>query len=255
MSGHSKWAKIHRAKEITDQKRGQSFTKLSNAITLAVREGNGVADPDFNFKLRLAIEKARELNMPKDNISRAIDRAAGKGEGGFLEEIIYEGYGPGGVGFLVQSVTDNRQRTVQEVKNAFDRAGGAVASPGSVSFNFKKVGYLTLPAGKALEEVMLKVMDMGVDDVEDEGEGILGIYTSPENLIQIKDKITQSGLTPETVEIVMKPINFVPITDQKSAQQNLNLVEKLEALDDVQKVFTNLDIPDEFLNVSSNQTP
>lgn len=255
MSGHSKWAKIHRAKEITDQKKGQSFTKISNAITLAVREGNGVEDPNFNFRLRLAIEKAREANMPKDNIARAIDRAVGKGEGSVLEEIVYEGYGPGGVGFLVQVVTDNRQRTVQEVKNAFDRANGAVASPGSVSFNFKKVGYLTLTAGKASEEVMLQVMDLGVDDIEDEGEGILGVYTSPENLIQIKDKLVQSGLTPGTVEIIMKPINFVPITDQKTAQQNLNLVEKLESLDDVQKVFTNFDVPDEFLNVSPNQTP
>lgn len=247
MSGHSKWAKIHRAKEITDQKRGQSFTKLSNAITLAVREGNGVADPDFNFKLRLAIEKARQANMPKDNIQRAVDRAAGKGEGSSLEEILYEGYGPGGAGFLVQAVTDNKQRTVQEVKNAFDRAGGAVASPGSVSFNFKKVGYLALPVEKSLEEVMLQVMDMGVLDVEDEGDGILGVYTSPENLMSVKDKLAQFGLTPETVEIVMKPINYVSIADSKVAQQNLNLVEKLESLDDVQKVFTNSDIPEELI--------
>lgn len=247
MSGHSKWAKIHRAKEVTDQKRGQSFTKLSNAITMSVREGNGVADPDFNFKLRLAIEKAREANMPKDNIQRAVDRAAGKGEGSSLEEILYEGYGPGGAGFLVQAVTDNKQRTVQEVKNAFDKAGGAVASPGSVSFNFNKVGYIALPVGKALEEVMLQVMDMGVDDVEDEGDGILGVYTSLENLMSVKDKLTQLGLTPETVEIVMKPINSVIIIDPKVAQQNLNLVEKLETLDDVQKVFTNSDIPEELI--------
>lgn len=247
MSGHSKWAKIHRAKEVTDQKRGQSFTKLSNAITMSVREGNGVADPDFNFKLRLAIEKAREANMPKDNIQRAIDRATGKGEGSVLEEIVYEGYGPGGAGFLVQAVTDNKQRTVQEVKNAFDKAGGAVASPGSVSFNFKKVGYLVLPVEKSLEEVMLQVMDMGVLDVEDEGDGILGVYTSPENLMSVKDKLTQAGLTPETVEIVMKPVNSIVIADPKVAQQNLNLVEKLEGLDDVQKVFTNSDIPDELI--------
>lgn len=252
MSGHSKWAKIHRAKEVSDQKRGQSFTKLSNAITLAVREGNGIADPNFNFRLRLTIEKAREANMPKDNINRAIERAAGKGEGAALEEITYEGYGPGGVGFLVQAVTDNRQRTVQEVKNVFDRAGGAVASPGAVSFNFKKVGYLTLSAGEASEKIMLQVMDLGVEDVEDEGEGILGVYTSSEELMQIKDKLTQSGLTPTIVEIIMKPINFIPITEEKTAQQNLNLMERLEALDDIQKVFTNFDIPDEFLNVSPN---
>lgn len=247
MSGHSKWAKIHRAKEISDQKKGQSFTKLSNAITLAVREGNLVADPDFNFRLRLAIEKARQANMPKDNIARAIDRAIGKGEGANLEEIIYEGYGPGGVGFLVQTVTDNRQRTVQEVKNIFDRAGGAVASPGAVSFNFKKVGYITIEVGSSSEEAMLKVMDLVIDDVEDEGEGVLGIYTSPEGLMQIREKLVESGFTPKIVEIVMKPINFVTMTEQKTAQQNLNLVEKLEAIDDVQRVFTNFDIPDELI--------
>jgi len=246
MSGHSKWAKIHRAKEITDQKRGQSFTKLSNAITLAVRE-TGIADPEFNFKLRLAIEKARAANMPKDNINRAIERATGKIEGSALEEIVYEGYGPGGVGFLVVAVTDNRQRTVQEVKNAFDRAGGAVASPGSVAFNFKKVGYLSLKPVQNPEETMLAVMDLGVEDVEDEGEGVLGIYTSPENLMPVKEKLEKLGFALEAVEIVMKPVNFVPITDAKIAQQNINLMEKLESLDDVQKVFTNFDIPDELI--------
>jgi len=242
MSGHSKWAKIHRSKEISDQKRGQSFTKLSNAITIAVREGNGVGDPGFNFKLRLAIEKARQANMPKDNIQRAIDRATGKGEGLVLEEIIYEGYGPGGVGYLVQTVTDNRQRTVQEIKNIFDRAGGAVASPGSVSFNFNKVGYLQIDVKEKLEDTMLKVMDLGVLDVEDEGEGVLGIYTSLGNLIPIKDKLAEMGLTPKLVESIEKPVNFVLVSEEKIANQNLDLVEKLEASDDVQKVYTNINV-------------
>lgn len=239
MSGHSKWAKIHRAKEASDQKRGQSFTKLSNAITLAVKEGSGIADPEFNFRLRIAIDKAREANMPKDNITRAIDRAAGKGEGNTLEEILYEGYGPGGVGFLVQSVTDNRQRTVQEVKNIFDRSGGAVASPGAVSFNFKKVGYITVNAGDKTEEVMLKLIDLGVEDVEDEGEGILGVYTNASDLTSVKDKIVEIGLQPQSVEIIMKPINYVSVADQRTIDQILSLVNKLEELDDVQKVFVN----------------
>lgn len=250
MSGHSKWAKIHRAKEASDQKRGQSFTKLSNAITLAVKEGNGIGDPDFNFKLRLVIEKAREANMPKDNIQRAIDRAAGKEEGINIEEITYEGYGPQGVGILVQTVTDNRQRTIQEVKNIFDRAGGSIASPGAVSFNFKKVGFLTLEAGDRAEELMLKVMDMGVEDVDDEGEGVLGIYTGPESLMEMKDKLVASGLQPKQVEIIMKPVNFVLVSDQKIIDQILALVDKLESLDDVQKVWTNLDIPEEFVRDS-----
>ncbi|PIQ70272.1 YebC/PmpR family DNA-binding transcriptional regulator [Candidatus Shapirobacteria bacterium CG03_land_8_20_14_0_80_40_19] len=239
MSGHSKWAKIHRAKEASDQKKGQSFTKLSNAIAMAVREGNGITDPEFNFRLRLAIEKAREANMPKDNIARAIDKGGGKGEGSALEEILYEGYGPGGVGFLVQSVTDNRQRTVQEVKNIFDRSGGAVASPGAVSFNFKKVGYLTVNAGDKTEEVMLKLIDLGVEDVEDEGEGILGVYTNAPDLISVKDKISGIGLQPQSAEIIMKPINYVSVTDQRTIDQILSLVNKLEELDDIQKVFVN----------------
>ncbi len=239
MSGHSKWAKIHRAKEASDQKRGQSFTKLSNAITLAVKEGSGIADPEFNFRLRIAIDKAREANMPKDNITRAIDRAAGKGEGNILEEILYEGYGPGGVGFLVQSVTDNRQRTVQEVKNIFDRSGGAVASPGAVSFNFKKVGYITVNAKEKLEEAMLKLIDLGVEDVEDEGDGVLGVYTNAADLISIRDKIAGIGLTAQSAEIIMKPVNYVSVADQKTADQVLSLVDRLEELDDVQKVFVN----------------
>jgi YebC/PmpR family DNA-binding regulatory protein len=239
MSGHSKWAKIHRAKEASDQKRGQSFTKLSNAITMAVREGSNITDPEFNFRLRLAIEKAREANMPKDNIARAVDRAAGKGDGNTLEEIIYEGYGPGGVGFLVQVVTDNKQRTVQEVKNIFDRNNGAVASLGAVSFNFQKVGYLTIRVENKTEEAMLKLIDLGVEDVEDEGDGILGVYTNAADLISVKDKIVGIGFQPESVEIIMKPINYVPVVDQKTIDQILSLVNKLEELDDVQKVFVN----------------
>ena len=247
MSGHSKWAKIHRAKETSDQKRGQSFTKLSNAITMAVREGNGIADTEFNFRLRLAVEKAREANMPKDNIQRAIDRAAGKGEGNSFEEITYEGYGPGGVGFLVQSVTDNKQRTVQEVKNIFDRAGGSVASPGSVSFNFKNVGYLSVNAGGNPDEKMLELMDLGVEDIEDEGDGLLAVYTNSSDLASIREKIIQKNMPVKTAEIIMKPINFAPVANEKTVDQVLSLVDKLEALDDVQKVFINLDVPEELV--------
>jgi len=247
MSGHSKWAKIHRAKETSDQKKGQSFTKLSNAITLSVRESGGIGDPEFNFKLRLAIEKAKEANMPKENIQRAVDRALGKGEGSSIEEIMYEGYGPGGVGILVQSVTDNHQRTVQEVKNIFDRNGGNVASPGSVSFNFKKSGLITINAGEKSEEVILQMMDLGVDDIDDCQEGDLEIYVKPEDLIPIKDKLVNLGYTPKSVEIIMKPINYVSISDKKTAEQILSLIEKLESLDDVQKVFANFDISEDVI--------
>lgn len=247
MSGHSKWAKIHRAKEISDQKKGQSFTKLANAITIAVREGGGIGDPEFNFRLRLVIEKSREVNMPRENIQRAIDRAVGKGEGTALEEVLYEGYGPGGVGILALAVTDNKQRTVQEVKNIFDRGGGSVASPGAVSFNFKKMGYLAVAVKNNAEEEMLQIMDIGVDDVEDTSDGILDVYVSPENLMSTKEKLNQLGYVTKSSEIIQKPINFVPVTDQKTATQVLNLVDKLESLDDIQKVFANFDIADEFL--------
>lgn len=247
MSGHSKWAKIHRSKEASDQKRGQSFTKLSNAITMAVREGGGIGDPEFNFKLSQAIEKAREANMPKDNIQRAVDRATGKGEGLTIEEITYEGYGPGGVGFLVKAVTDNRQRTVQEVKNIFDRSGGSVASPGAVSFNFKKIGLITLQVSGSSDESILKIIDLGVEDVEDVGEGVLDVYVNPEELMSTKDKLVSAGFQPKTVEVIEKPINFIPINDNKTAGQVLALVDKLEDLDDIQKVFANFDIPDDLI--------
>lgn len=247
MSGHSKWSKIHRAKEISDQKKGQSFTKLANAITIAVREGGGIGDPEFNFRLRLVIEKAREVNMPKDNVQRAIDRAVGKGEGVNLEEILYEGYGPGGVGILALAVTDNKQRTVQEVKNIFDRSGGSVASPGAVSFNFTKMGYLAVAVKGNAEEEILQIMDLGVEDVEDIGDCMLDVYVSPENLRSVKEKLNQLGYVTKSAEIIQKPINFVPVTDQKTANKVLSLVDKLESFDDIQKVFVNFDIAEEFL--------
>ena len=160
MSGHSKWATIHRQKETTDQKRGQVFTKITTAIIVAVRDSGGTTDPELNFKLRLAIEKARAINMPKENIQRAIDRAAGKGDGGSITETTYEGYGPGGVGILVETASDNKQRTVQEIKNIFDKNGGSIASPGSVSFNFKKVGLLTVPTEGLDKDDKLCIIDV-----------------------------------------------------------------------------------------------
>ncbi len=251
MSGHSKWATIHRQKEATDQKRGQAFTKIANAITVAVREGGGVTDPEHNFRLRLAIEKSRSLNMPKENIQRAIDRAAGKGEGAALVETTYEGYGPGGVGILVETTTDNKQRTVQEVKNVFDRNGGNLASPGSVGYNFQKVGSIIVQAPGNKEEAVLKIIDLGVEDIEEAGDNNLEIHVAPEDLMIMKEKLAAAGFPPTSVEIEMKPINLVAVTDQKTASQVLGLLEKLEALDDVQRVYANFDIPDEFLPPST----
>lgn len=247
MSGHSKWATIHRQKEVTDQKRGQTFTKITNAIIVAVRDSGGITDPEHNFKLRLAIEKARAVDMPKENVQRAIDRAAGKGEGMVISEAVYEGYGPGGVGILVETATDNKQRTVQEVKNVFDRSGGSMTSPGAVSFNFQKVGTIIVPFEKSKEEAILKIIDLRVDDIEEVGENDLEVHVAPENLELMKEKLVAAGFTPKTIELEMKPINLVPVTDKKTANQLLSLLDKLEALDDVQKVYANFDISEEFI--------
>lgn len=247
MSGHSKWATIHRQKEVSDQKRGAVFTKIANAIIIAVRDSGGITEPEGNFKLRLAIEKARSVNMPKDNIQRAIDRAVGKADSGQMEQITYEGYGPNGVGFLVETTTDNRQRTIQEIKNIFDRAGGSIASPGAVSYNFEKMGLLSVPIAGNREEAILKIIDLGAEDVEDLGNGVLGVYTMPEKLIFVKDNLVQSGFNPSSVELIEKPVNLIQVTDEKICQQLISLVEKLESLDDVQRVYTNFDISEELL--------
>jgi YebC/PmpR family DNA-binding regulatory protein len=247
MSGHSKWATIHRQKEAADQKRGQAFTKLANAITIAVRESGGVTDPESNFKLRLAADKAKALNMPKENIQRAIDRAVGKGGGAAIEEVAYEGYGPGGVGIIVEAATDNRQRTVQEIKNIFDRSGGSIASPGSVAFNFQKTGLIVLETDNK-EELMLKAIDFGAEDVSEVDEKTLEVYVGLDRLEEVKNRFSQEGMVVKSAEITQKPLNLITISDQKVARQVLGLVEKLEALDDVQQVHANFDIPEEFLN-------
>lgn len=250
MSGHSKWATIHRQKEVNDQKRGQIFTKISNAISLAVREGGNVADPEHNFKLRLAIEKAKAVNMPKENIQRAIDRAVGRGEGANFVEILYEGYGPGGVGILAEAMTDNKQRTVQEVKNVFDRNGGSLASPGAVAFNFVKTGLILVEAKENKEEKILQLIDLGAEDVEEGEAEQLEVYLPVEDLESFKEKAVQAGLTIKSVEVVMKPINQIEITDSQVAAQVLGLMEKLEDLDDIQKVYANCRIPEEVLNAN-----
>lgn len=246
MSGHSKWATIHRQKEAADQKRGQIFTKVANAITVAVREGGGIADPNLNFRLRLALEKAKEVNMPKENIQRAIDRAIGVGEGKSLEEVTYEGYAPGGVAIIVEAATDNRQRTVQEVKNIFERGGGSLGTPGAVSFLFKKMGMILVEKGENTENTILKLIDLGVEEVEEVEDGIES-YIPVELLEEIKNKISQSGIKIIKSELTLRPISYVPINDSKTAEKILNLMDKLDSHNDVIKVYANFDIPQEIL--------
>jgi len=246
MSGHSKWSKIHRQKEVTDAKRGQLFTKLGRAITVAVKAGGGVADSEANFQLRLAIEKARQFNMPKVNIERAIQRGVKGSGGGSLEEITYEGYGPEGMAVLVEVATDNKQRTGQEVKNLFAKGGGSLGGPGSVSYQFESTGSLVISKPQDTEEAILKIIDLGAEDVE-EGDDEIEIYVKPENLEEIKAKLQELNFKLKSFELAMKPRNLVKVKDQQKAAKILNFMNKLQDHDDVQKVSANFDIPDEMI--------
>jgi YebC/PmpR family DNA-binding regulatory protein len=246
MSGHSKWATIKRQKGANDAKRGQLFTKLSKSITLAVREGGGVADPNGNFRLRLAIEAARGANMPKDNIERAISRANGK-EMTTLAAALYEGFGPGGFSVIVETLSDNNQRTVSEVKNVFDKNGGNMGNQGSVQYQFEKKGMITVAKdGRDLDEIFLIAADNQAEDVEDGGEEVY-IYTQPSELARSRDGLAVNGLSVKAAELLWKPIVLNQITEKVIAEKALNFVEKLEELDDVQKVYANFDIAEEIM--------
>jgi YebC/PmpR family DNA-binding regulatory protein len=244
MSGHSKWATIKRQKGANDAKRGQLFTKLSSAITIAVRQGGGSADPESNFRLRLAVEAARAANMPKENIERAISRASGK-QADALEEAIYEGFGPGGFSVVVETLTDNKLRTVSEVKNVFNKNGGSMGAQGSVAYQFEKNGVITVEKnGKSIDDIFLIAADSGVEDIEDAGSEVL-LYTKPEEVTKIKDNLSQKGIISKTFELIFRPVVVNAITDRSSAEKALSFIEKLELLDDVQRVYANFDIPDE----------
>lgn len=243
MSGHSKWATIHRQKETNDTRRGQEFTKVANAITVAVREGGGVSDPQSNFKLRLMVQKAREINMPKENIQRAIDRGRGVGAGANLEEVLYEGYGPSGVGVLVEVVTDNKQRTAQLIKNIFDRGGGSLGGPGAVSFQFEKVGLILVGKVPPIDNQILKIIDLvGAQDVEEVEDGI-EIFVPLADLESSRKALSDAGMTIKTAELAQKPTTVIHVNDPKEAGRVMKLLDELENLDDVQKVWANVDIP------------
>lgn len=247
MSGHSKWHSIRRSKGILDQKRGALFTKLAREITVAAREGNS-GDPDMNFRLRLAVDKARQSNMPMDNIQRAIDRGLGKGAEASIDEIYYEGYAPGGVAIIVQAATDNRNRTAAEVRSTFTKGGGNLGESGSVSWMFENKGLITIefPDGQTFDpdEVMLQAIDAGADDVEVDGNQV-EIYTAFEDLNTVRTALQGAGLPITNVEPLMKPTTPFTPDSETTAMQALRLMEKLEDLDDVQKVYSNLDVSEE----------
>jgi len=246
MSGHSKWATIKRQKGANDVKRGVLFTKLSKAISIAVQQGGGVADPESNFRLRLAVEAARNANMPKENIERAIQRASGK-QDAHVEEGIYEGFGPGGFSVIVETVTDNRQRTVSEVKNIFDKNGGNMGAQGSVLYQFEKKGMITVAKdGKTLDDIFLIAADAQAEDVEEIDDEVL-IYTKPEDLAKARTALIEQGLHLKAAELTWQPMVTTPLSDKDAAEKALSFLEKLDTLDDVQKVYANFDIPEDLI--------
>ena len=248
MSGHSKWAQIRRAKGVNDARRGQLFTRLGREIVVAVREGGG-GDPNANFRLRLAIQRARDANMPLDNIDRTIKRALGGTEGASLEEITYEGYGPSGTAMMVQTLTENRNRTVAEVRNAFNRNAGNLGENGCVDWLFEAKGIIEVELqGHDPDELSLEAIDLGADDVDPVGpdDEVLTIYTDPADLEKIRQALEAKKYKVVKSESTMLPKTKIEISDEKVAHQLMRLVERLEDLDDVQNVYTNADFPEEF---------
>jgi YebC/PmpR family DNA-binding regulatory protein len=243
MSGHSKWSTIKRQKGANDAKRGALFTKVAREISVAARQGGG--DPEANYRLRLAIEKARGVNMPADNIKRTIDKATGGGESEQYEEIVYEGYGPGGVAVLVEAQTDNRNRTAAEVRSVFTKSGGQLAGSGAVAWQFEPRGLVTVPRnGIDPDEVALVAIDAGATDVDTEAPDAVEIYTEPAGLESVRKALEAAGVAVESAETTMVAKQTVEL-DSAKARQALRLVELLEDLDDVSRVSANFDIPED----------
>lgn len=244
MSGHSKWSSIKRQKGVADARRGQLFTKLAREIIVAVRQGG--PNPDANARLRLAIQRARDQNMPLDNIDRAITRGSGTGEGANLQEILVEGYGPNGVAIMVEAVTDNRNRTLQEIRSGFSHGGGSIGESGCVSWAFENFGVITIATGELdAEELALQAIDAGANDVKVEKD-YLEVFTSPNDMEAVRQALEQQDISIESAEVTMVAKNTVSM-DEQSAMKTLRLLERLEELDDVQRVFSNVDFPDSVL--------
>lgn len=236
MAGHSKWAKIHRGKAIEDAKRGAVFTRLGHAIAIAARSGG---DPDMNFALRLAIDKAKASNMPANNIQRAIDRGTGKLGGEQVTEVMYEGYGPGGAAILVECSTDNTNRTYPEIKLAFTKHGGSIAEKGSVAFLYDHKGMIVVK--QVGEELLLDALDAGAEDVEDDGEETT-IYTDPKELAAVRDALKEKKYEITEAELTYVPKNIVKISDESTAGKLERLLDRIEENNDVVKTHVNFDV-------------
>ena len=244
MAGHSKWANIQHRKKAQDAKRGKVFTKLIREITVAARAGD--PDPAANPRLRLAVDKALSANMTKDTIERAIKRGSGAQDGENFEEIRYEGYGPGGVAVMVDCMTDNRNRTVAEVRHAFTKAGGNLGTSGSVAFQFSQTGILSYPSGTDEDAIMEAALEAGAQDVIGNEDGSVDVLTSPEDFVTVKEAMIAAGLAPEAAEVTMRAENSTPL-DRDNAEKMVRMLERLEDLDDVQDVYSNADISEDIL--------
>ncbi|MDH5649505.1 MAG: YebC/PmpR family DNA-binding transcriptional regulator [Gammaproteobacteria bacterium] len=244
MAGHSKWANIRFRKGAQDAKRGKIFTKIIREITVAARMAGG--DPGANPRLRAAIDKGLGQNMPKDKIERAIKKGTGELEGESYEEVIYEGYGPNGVAVMVECATDNRNRTVSEVRHAFSKHGGNLGTDGSVAYLFKTMGVLSYPAGSDEDTIMEAALEAGAEDVIPDGEGGTEVITSVESFHEVVQAMTATGHKPEQAEITRRA-STETVLDEESAQKMLKLLDALEDLDDVQNVFSNADFPESLL--------
>jgi len=251
MSGHSKWSQIKRQKGVTDSRRGQVFTKLTREIMLVVREGG--SNPETNFRLRLAIQKARDQNMPNENIERSIKRGSGEIEGATLAEMVFEGYGPNGVAILVQALTDNRNRTLQEVRNVFSRHSGSMGESGCVAWLFDSKGIITVNTSNLdAEELALSAIDAGAEDVKIE-DGYVEIYTMPEEFEKVRTALAGQNLPVASAEVSMVPKTTVEM-EERAALQTLKLLDRLEELDDVNQVTSNADFSDEIVGKYHQQT-
>jgi YebC/PmpR family DNA-binding regulatory protein len=244
MAGHSKWKNIRFRKGVADARRGKIFTKVIREITIAARTGGG--DPAHNPRLRAAIDKGLDANMTKDTIERAVKRGTGELEGASYEEVRYEGYGVGGVAIVVECTTDNRTRTVGEVRHAFTKYGGNLGLEGSVAFMFKRIGTLLFPKGTNEDAVMAAALEAGADDVVMHPDGSIEVVTTPENFHAVQDAMARAKLKPENAELVYRAAADIPLAGE-DAEKMLKLLDALEELDDVQNVYSNADFPDDVL--------
>ncbi len=240
MSGHSKWATIKRAKGAADLKRGVTFTKISNAINIAVKKSGGITDINSNFKLRLAVEAARAANMPKDNIERAIQKAVGK-DAGEVEEVIYEGFAPEGISVIIEAATDNSLRTTSEIKSIFNKEGGNFGKIGSVAYLFSQKGEIILAKeGKTFDQAFEAAAESGAEDVAKDEEDFV-VYTAPADLARISEILKEKGFSIASASLIRKPLMLISVDDPQKREKVRNFLQKLEDLDDVQKVYSNLD--------------